>query len=120
MPASDGPDESPIPPRMTTANTMPTHSNASGGMTALTANSIPADAAASPATPPSMPEPAVVHAECGGDRPVLGEGAQRPAENVRSAPRRCRDARTTADAEREQRRDREGEAADVSARSRTG
>src|SRR6185437_6369198 len=54
MPAANVPTTCPIPPRMTTANTMPNHSYAAVGLSALvSANTIPAAAALAPATPTS-------------------------------------------------------------------
>ena len=73
---------------------------------------MPATAAVAPATPAEQrAEPAVVDAEGGGDRPVLREGAQRPASE--GAPQAEVGAADDHDgrAEGEQRRDREDEPA---------
>jgi long-chain acyl-CoA synthetase len=54
IPASRVPTALPIPPRMTTAKTIPNHSNGADGVRGRsTATSMPATAAVAPATPPS-------------------------------------------------------------------
>lgn len=54
IPAAKVPTTSPIPPRMTTAKTVPNHSYAVSGVSALdSAKTIPARAAVAPTTPPS-------------------------------------------------------------------
>ena len=82
-----------MPPRMTTAKTMPNHSNGVDGVIALlSAHSMPATAAVAPASAGEQhAQPAVVDAERGGDRAVLGEGPQRPADE--RAPQHDMDGR---------------------------
>ena len=71
-----------MPPRMTTAKTMPNHSNGVDGVKALlSARQHAGDGGGGAGEAGEQhAEPAVVDAERGGDRAVLGERPQRPAD----------------------------------------
>ena len=79
-----------MPPRMTTAKTVPNQSYGVVGRERLaSAKTMPATAALAPGRPAEQhAEPAVVDAEGGRHRAVLGEGAHAAAGNV-SRSTRC-------------------------------